>query len=249
MSAFLTGHEGRVLIQFEGNMLFNEYQADTRLSFIRYKHSNESRLALVLRDRALDKNNTNDASRICSLFVGGYEGTVKNPKEGAAGAEWWFQEYDEQEAIARCKKIRPTIHAIWSAQRRDVGGRPTSRTNEILALDAALNGRERALQKERELQERLASSEGDRWCSSPQYLKNDLISKDQKLVALLVGKRLTFGKSEVAESAVLMGITVPNKRGPKSYGWTIYIVQRSGATYPIANGYEFNICEDCFTSK
>lgn len=249
IGAFIDKHEGRVLFNFEGNLLFNGYAEDTRFTFVRYRLEQGYRTALLVRDRALDPKNPNDKSKVCLVFAGDDRGTMANPREGLDGASWWYQEYREEDAIARCKQIRPAIYSIWSAQLDDFGGKRMTRAQIQLMGDFYTEGSaEGAKRKQREFVERLSQLEGDSWCASPAYLKNKAISDDRKLVALLTGKRYEFQKKEVADPAALLAIYLPRKAGPKSLGWSMYLVQPSGASFRLATGHVFTPCEDCFAA-
>lgn len=249
IGAFIDKNEGRVLFNFEGNLLFNSYAEDTRFTFVRYRFEQGFRTALLVRDRALDPKNPNDKSKVCIVFAGDDRGTIANPREGLEGAAWWYQEYREEDAIARCKQIRPAVYSVWGAQLEDFGGKRMKREQVLLMADFYSEGSaEGAKRKQREFVDRLSQLDGDGWCASPAYLKNKAISDDSKLVALLTGKRFEFQKKEVADPAALLAIYLPRKAGPKSLGWTMYAVQPSGAGFRLATGHVFSHCDDCFTA-
>jgi hypothetical protein len=249
LTKFANANQGQVVFQFEGNMLFSKFSEDTRLTFIRYQYQNQFRTALVARDQPFDASKPEDKSKACVLFAGDERGSVANPREGLPPAQWWFQEYEEEQAIARCKSLRPIVHSIWSSQLEDFGGSRQSREQNLLIGVAALNGIEAARRERQTYRDQLATNQGDRWCASPMYLRNLAMSDDRKLVALLTGTRFEYGSKEVAEKSVLLAIFVSNKPGPKSLGWTIYFVQPSGASYKAADGHGFRFCEDCFAKK
>ncbi len=249
VAPFLEQHEGKILFSFEGNLLFNSYAEDTRLSFVRYRMAQGFRTALLARDRAIDPNHPDDKSKVCVLFTGDDRGSIANPREGLDGTIWWYQDYEEENAIARCKQLRPTIYSIWSSQLEEFGGKRTKRADVLAVADFYTeNSAEGARRKQQAFMESLSTRDGDGWCASPAYLKNQAISDNRKLVALLTGKRFEFQKKVVAEPAVLLALYVSRQAGPKSLGWTLHIVQPSGATYRLATGHGFKHCDECFAT-
>lgn len=246
LQEFISSHKGTVIFQFEGNYLFNEFAEDTRLTFIRYQFGEEFRTALIVRDRPFDTANPNDSSKACVVFLGDDRGSIVNPKESGGGATWWFDQYSEDSAIERCKKIRSTVYSVWSRQTEEFGGKRMTRAQSLYMGDAVLNGKAAADRSRNEFEERLKSTSGDPWCASPTYLKKLAADFNQKLVALLTGQRMELNSPKTAEPAVLLAIYAPVAQGPSSRGWSMYLVQPSGASYRIANGHGFRHCEDCF---